>query len=144
MFKSKDYVAEDDTFSAEEGDVLEMPSVDASIVGRSFHLSDGEEDEAVVADEDILSDGDKEADNLAAVEAADARLANSAAAGSAAVAAAGASEVASATAEVSQPQNVTVCCAWQSKRWFAQCCPSASAQAIWPAQFESNETSYAT
>jgi hypothetical protein len=53
----------------------------------------------------------KEADNLAAVEAAEARLANGAAAGSAAVAAAGASEVASATAEVSQPQNV--CCAWQ-------------------------------
>ncbi len=111
MFKSKDDAAEDDTFSAEEGDILEMPSVDASIVGRSFHLSDGEEDEAVVADEDILSDGNKEADSLAAVEVAEERLANGSAAGSAAVAAAGASKVASATAEVSQPQNV--CCAWQ-------------------------------
>jgi hypothetical protein len=68
LFKSKENAAEDDTFSAEEGDILEMPSVDASIVGRSFHLSDGgrsfhlsdgEEDEAVVAGEDILSDGDK-------------------------------------------------------------------------------------
>ncbi len=116
----------------------DVPGIDASIVGRSFHLSDGEEDEAGVADEDILSDGDKEADNVAAIEAVEAHLANGAAAGSATVAAAGASEVASAAAAVSQALNV--CCAWQLKHWFAQCCPCASAQAIWPALFESNET----
>ncbi len=52
--------------------------------------------EAGVADEDILSNGDKEAD-VAAVEAA-----NGAAACRAAVAAAGASEMASAAAAVSQ------------------------------------------
>ncbi len=57
---------------------------------------------AGVADEHILSDGDKEADNVAAVEEAEAHLANGAAAGRAAVVAASASEVASATAAVSQ------------------------------------------
>ncbi len=76
---------------------MDVPGVDASIVGRSFHQS---EDEAGVAD--ILSDSDKEADNVAAVEAAEAHLANGAAAGRAAVAAAGAGEVASAAAAVSQ------------------------------------------
>ncbi len=62
---------------------MDVPDVDACIVGRSFHLSDGEarEDEAGVANEDILSDGDKEADNVAAVAEAEARLANGAAAG---------------------------------------------------------------
>jgi hypothetical protein len=102
LFKSKDVAAEDDSFRGEEGDIVDVPGVDASIVGRSLHLSDGEEDEAGVADEDILSDGDKEADNVAAVDAAEARLANGVAAGRAAVAAAGASEVASAAAVVSQ------------------------------------------
>ncbi len=82
--------------------IVDVPGVDASIVGRSSYLSDVEEDEAGVADEDILSDGDKEADNVAAVEAAEAHLANGAAAGRAAVATAGASEVASAAAVVSQ------------------------------------------
>ncbi len=81
---------------------MDMPGVDASIVGRSLHLSDGEEDEAGVACEDILSDGNREADNVAAVEAAEAHLANGAAAGRAAVAAAGVSEVASSAAAVSQ------------------------------------------
>jgi hypothetical protein len=64
---------------------------------------------AGVAYEDILSDSDNEADNVAAVEEAEAHLANGAAAGRAAVAAAGASEVASAAAAVSQALNV--CCA---------------------------------
>ncbi len=101
LFKSKDDAAEDDSFS-EEGNIVDVPGVDASIVGRSSHLSDGEEDEAGVANEDILSDSDKEADNVAAVEVAEAHLANGAAAGRAAVAAAGASEVALAAAVVSQ------------------------------------------
>jgi hypothetical protein len=35
------------------------------VVGRSFHLSDGEEDKAGVAGEDIHSDSDKEADIVA-------------------------------------------------------------------------------
>jgi hypothetical protein len=60
---------------------VDVPCVNASIVGRRSHLSDGEEDEAGVADEDILSDSDKEADNVAAVEGAEAHLANGAAAG---------------------------------------------------------------
>ena len=104
LFKSNDYAAEDDSFSGEEGDIVDVPCVNASIVGRRSHLSDGEEDEAGVADEDILSDGEKEADNVAAVEAAEERLANGAAAlaGRAAVAAAGSSEVVSAAAAVSQ------------------------------------------
>jgi hypothetical protein len=55
-----------------------------------------------VANEDVLSDGDKEAYNVAAVEAAKAHLANGAASGRAAVAAAGSSEVALAAAVVSQ------------------------------------------
>jgi hypothetical protein len=91
--------SEDDSFSGEEGDIVEVPAGDASKVGRSFNMSDGEEDEAGVAHGDILRGGEKEADNVAAVEAAEARLA---AAGCAAVAAAGAGEVASAAATGSQ------------------------------------------
>ncbi len=66
-FKKNDCAAEDDSFSGEEGDVVEGPAVDASQVGRTFNTSDGEEDEAGVADGDILRDGDKEAD-IAAVD----------------------------------------------------------------------------
>ncbi len=102
MFKSKDDAEEDDSFSGEEGDIVDVPGVDASIVCRSSHLSYGEGDEAGVANEDIVSDGDREADKVAAVEPAEAHLANGAAAGRAAVAAAGASEVESAAAAVSQ------------------------------------------
>jgi hypothetical protein len=69
---------------------LEVPAVDASQVGRSFNISDGEEDEAGVADGDI-------ARPMALLEAGT-RLADGAAAGLAAVAAAGAGEVASAAA----------------------------------------------
>ena len=48
LFKSR--AAGDDSFSGEEGGIVDVPGVDASIVGRSSHLSDGEEDEADVAD----------------------------------------------------------------------------------------------
>ncbi len=65
---------------------MDVPAVDASQVGSSFNMSDGEEDEAEAAD------------NVAAVKAAEARLAYGAPAGSAAVAATGAGEVASAAA----------------------------------------------
>ncbi len=85
-FKKIDVAGDDDSLSGEEGDVVDVPAVDASQVGRSFNMSDGEEDEAEAAD------------NVAAVKAAEARLADGAAAGSAAVAAAGAGEVASAAA----------------------------------------------
>ncbi len=83
---------------------MEWPAVDASQVGRSFNMSDGEEDQAGLAWADIVCGGDKDADNVAAVEAADseARLAGGAAAGRAAVAAAGAGEMASAAAAGSQ------------------------------------------
>ena len=76
-----------------------LPAVDTSQVGRSFNMSDGEEDEAGIADGDTLCDGEKEADNVAAVDAAEVGLA---AAGCAAVAAAGAGGVASAAAAGSQ------------------------------------------
>ncbi len=79
--------------SGEEGDVVDVPAVDASQVpvGCSFNnMSDGEEDESEAAD------------NVAAVKAAEARLADGAPAGSAAVAAADAGEVASAAAAGSQ------------------------------------------
>jgi hypothetical protein len=89
-FKKNYGAAEYDSFSGEEGNVVAVPAVDASQVGRSFNMSDGEE-----------NDGDKEADNIAAVEVAEARLADGAAEGRAAVAAAGAGEVASAAATVS-------------------------------------------
>ncbi len=74
--------------SGEEGDVVDVPVGDASQVpvGRSFNMSDGEEDESEAAD------------NVAAVKAAEARLTDGAPAGSAAVAAADAGEVASAAA----------------------------------------------
>ncbi len=49
---------------------LSMPT--ASQVGQSFNMSDGEEDEAGVAD---ACDCDKDTDNVAAVEAPEARLA---------------------------------------------------------------------
>jgi hypothetical protein len=97
QFKKNNDAAEDDSFSGEAGDIVEVPAVDASKEGLSFHMSDGEEQEA-------------EADNVAAVEAAEARLADGPAAGSAAVAAAGAGEVASASAG-SQAYNA--CCEWQ-------------------------------
>jgi hypothetical protein len=90
LFKKNDGAAEDDSFSSEECDIVEVPAVDASQVGWSFTVSDGKEDEAGVADEDILPDSDKEADNVAA----EACLVNGTAAGSSAVAAAGAGEVA--------------------------------------------------
>jgi hypothetical protein len=89
-FKKNDIAAEDDSLSCEEGDFVDVPAVDASQVGRSFNMSDGEEDEA------------EEADNVAAVKAAEARLADGAPAGRTAVAAAGAGEVASAAAAGSQ------------------------------------------
>jgi hypothetical protein len=89
-FKKNDVAGGDDSLSGEEGDVVDVPAVDASQVGRSFNMSDGEEDEAEAAD------------NVAAVKAAEARLADGAPAGSAAVAAAGAGEVASAAAAGSQ------------------------------------------
>ncbi len=74
--------------SCEEGDVVDVPAVGASHVpvGSSFNMSDGEEDETEAAD------------NVPAVKAAEARLADGALAGSAAVAAADAGEVASAAA----------------------------------------------
>jgi hypothetical protein len=107
-FKKNDVAAEDDSLRCEEGYVVDVPAVDASQVGSSFNMSDGEEDEAgltarkirqaVVADGNFLRDGEEEADNVAAVKAAEARLADGAAAGRAAVAAAGAGEVASAAA----------------------------------------------
>ncbi len=34
LFKSKNDAAEDDSFSGEEGDIVDVPGVDASIVGR--------------------------------------------------------------------------------------------------------------
>ncbi len=78
---------------------MDVPGGYARVVGRSCHLSDGEEDEgrhgAGVADEDDVRDCEQEADNVTAVKA------NGAAAGRAAVAAAGAGEVASAAAAVS-------------------------------------------
>ncbi len=74
---------------------MEVPAGDASKVGRSYNISDGEEDEAGVACGDILRGGEKEADNVAAVKGAEPRLA---AADCAAVAAAGAGKVASAAA----------------------------------------------
>jgi hypothetical protein len=98
-FKEHTDAAEDDSFSGEEGDIVEVPAGNASKVGRSFNMSDGEEDEAGVAGGDILRGGEKEADNVAAVEGAEPRLA---AAGCAAVAAAGAGEVASAAATGSE------------------------------------------
>ncbi len=49
LFKLKDNAAGDDSFSGEEGGIVDVPVVDASIVGRNSHLSDGEEDEAGVA-----------------------------------------------------------------------------------------------
>ncbi len=98
-FKKNGDAAEDDSFSGEEGDIVDVPAVDASKVGRSLNMSDGEEDEAGIADGDTLCDGKKEADNVAAVDAAEARLAS---AGCAAVATAGAGEVALAAAAGSQ------------------------------------------
>ncbi len=85
-FKKNDIAAEDDSLSCEEGNVVDVPAVDASQVVSSFNMSDGEEDEA------------GEADNVAAVKAAEARLADGAPAGHATVAAAGAGEVASVAA----------------------------------------------
>jgi hypothetical protein len=103
-FKLKDNAAEGDAFSGEEGDIVDAPAGNTSIVGQSFNLSDGEEleDEAGVADEDILRDRDKEADNVSAVEA------NGAVADRAAVAAAGAGEVASAAAGCPRPKTRVV------------------------------------
>ncbi len=72
----------------------------ASQVGLSFKMSDGEEDEAGVADADILRDSHKD-DNVAAVEAPEARLASGSATGRAA-AAAWAGEMALAAAAGSQ------------------------------------------
>ena len=87
-FKKNDVAGGDVSLSGEEGDVVDVPAVDASQVpvGCSFNMSYGEEDEAEAAD------------NVAAVKAAEARFADGAPAGSAAVAAAGAGEVASAAA----------------------------------------------
>ncbi len=48
-------------------------------------MSDGEKDEAGVADGDIPRDGDNDADTVAAVEVAEVSLADGAAAGRAAV-----------------------------------------------------------
>ncbi len=89
-FKKNDVAAKNDSLSCKECDVVDVPAVDASQVGSSFNMSDGDEDEAEAAD------------NVAAVKAAEARLADGAPAGSAAVAAAGAGEVASAAAAGSQ------------------------------------------
>ncbi len=49
-FKKNDVAGDDDSLSGEEGDVVDVPAVDASQVGRSFNISDGEEDEAEAAD----------------------------------------------------------------------------------------------
>ncbi len=76
-FKKNDYAAENESFSGKEGDIVEVPAVDVSKDGQSFHMSDGEEEEA-------------EADNVAAVEAAEARSADGPAAGRTAAASAGA------------------------------------------------------
>ncbi len=80
----------DDSVSSEEGYVVDVPAVDASTLSRSFAMSDGEE--AGVGDQDIFHDCEVAADNVTAVDAAEARLADSdgAAAGGGAVAATGA------------------------------------------------------
>jgi hypothetical protein len=44
QFKKNNDAVEDDFFSSKEGDIVEVPAVDASKEGRSFHMS--EEDEA--------------------------------------------------------------------------------------------------
>jgi hypothetical protein len=41
-FKKNDDAAEDDYFSGEEGDIVDVPAVDASKVGRSFKTTDGD------------------------------------------------------------------------------------------------------
>ncbi len=127
-FKNNDDAAEDDSFRGEEVDLVDVPAVDASKVGRSFNMSAGEEDEAGIADGDTLCDGEKEADNVAAVDAAEARLAS---AGCAAVAAAGAGELASAAAAGSRPKTRVV-----HGNEYTGLLNAASAQAIWPAQFD--------
>jgi hypothetical protein len=88
-FPSTNKAAEDDSVSREEGTVVDVPVVIASALSGSISMSD---DEAGGANKDILCDSDVEADNVTAVDAAEARLANGAAAGRAAVAAAGAGE----------------------------------------------------
>ncbi len=52
--KKNDNAAEDDSFSGQEGDIVVVPAVDSSKMGRSFNMSDDEEDEAGVADGDTL------------------------------------------------------------------------------------------
>ncbi len=103
-FKKNDDAAEDDPFSGEEGDIVKVRADDASKEDRSFNMSDSEEDEAGIANEDILRDCETEDGNVAAIEAAKACLADGAAAGSAAVTAADAQagEVALAAAAGSQ------------------------------------------
>jgi hypothetical protein len=76
-----------------------LPAVDASQVGRSFNMSDGEIDEAGVAD----------GDNAGAT----ARLDDGAAAGLAVVAAAGAGHGEVALAAAAGSQALNACCTWQ-------------------------------
>jgi hypothetical protein len=77
QFPSTDNAAEDDSVSCEEGEIVDVPAVDARTVSRCFSMSD---DEAGVCDEDIHLDGEQEAESVAIVEAAQTRWANGAAA----------------------------------------------------------------